>query len=101
MNWTVYLGQALVQPTAWSRLVRVVQSNAVLLIQRECVVAVLNHHKNKAAAMPASQRKASVEALARAMRRRAAECGICWSWSGRTTAAGYAKASRRRRSSGR
>ena len=74
MHWTVYLAQALVQPAAWSRLVRVVQSNAVPLIQRECVLAVLNHHKNKVAAMPAGQVQAAAEALARAMRRRAAEC---------------------------
>ena len=74
MHWTVYLAQALGQPAAWSRLVRVVQSNAVPLIQRECVLAVLNHHKNKAAAVPAGRVQALAEALARAMRRRAAEC---------------------------
>ena len=51
MNWTVFLAQALVQQAAWEWMVRVVQSNAVPLIQRACVLAVLNHHKAKAAAM--------------------------------------------------
>ena len=53
---------------------RAIASSAVPAMQRECVNAVLAHHKEKALAMPAADRKAAAESLARAMRRRAAEC---------------------------
>ena len=73
-QWTIFLAAAFVHEESWARLMRAIASSAVPAMQRECVNAVLAHHKEKALAMAAADRKAAAESLARAMRRRAAEC---------------------------
>ena len=71
---TIFVAKAFVEDASWKLLTRAVASTAVPALQRSCVLAVLEHHREKARSIQHAGRRAAAESFYRAVRRRAAEC---------------------------